>query len=135
MAEKGKLNLLSIPAGARILIGAPSHPMSSERLERIRGALERVSGVSEAHIPLVFVKGKLDPPSQVLFVVLSSSQDPAETMDQLGRELSSVTPDGEYLDVIPIEESSPLLKPVRSSRCSLTGPSEELRPRAWWKLW
>ena len=59
-----------LPPGTQIFIGPPASPMPAERVLEIGNALSKRHGIAEAYLPQVYCKGKFDPPSQVLVVVM-----------------------------------------------------------------
>jgi hypothetical protein len=108
---------MKIPTGAKVYIGPPAHPMAQEVSSAIGKALRRIPEILEGHLPMVYIEGKIDPPAQVLVVVLGEgvpSQRP-----KIAEILRSILPTGFYLDVFEWRPSEPTLPTVRKTGCGL----------------
>ena len=68
--------ILSIPAGARIFLGQPATPMPDELVQRLRGLVQGIDAVREAHLPQCYSPTIVDPPNQVLVLVCDGSSRP-----------------------------------------------------------
>jgi hypothetical protein len=109
---------MNIPTGTKIYIGPPAKPMPVETREKITQALKNIEGIREAHLPQCYAEGVIDPSAQVLFLVVQAT-DVKTLVSTVQRNLSTVLPPDEFLDVFPLSENSPLLEPVRASQCRL----------------
>ncbi len=121
----------SIPAGSRILIGAPAEPMPSALREKLANGL-RDAGVIEAHLPMVHVMGRTGEPAEILAVVVEAGPHSGAVVEKIGTVLRNVLPQGSYLDVWPLRPGHSLLKTIRKTNCCVLGNPV---PKTWWKLW
>src|SRR5215467_7513996 len=64
------LNNMRIPGGTPVYIGPPAKPIPKQISDAIGTALGKIAEIEEAHLPMVYIKGHIDPPAQVLVVVL-----------------------------------------------------------------
>lgn len=55
------VDLLHIPAGSEVFVGAPSTPMPLKRVQAITKVLSETEGISEAHLPQCYVEGVIEP--------------------------------------------------------------------------
>ena len=55
-------------------MGPPAKPIPKEMSDAIGAALGRVTEILEAHLPMIYIKGQIDPPAQVLVVVLGENR-------------------------------------------------------------
>ena len=128
-----------MPEGATLFIGAPSEPaISAEAVRLLAAAVTATPGVTEAHLPQVFIPTVSEAPRQILVLALAPGSDPAIVMNVLAPRIRAVVPDDTYLDVWPVGSDHPILIPVRNAGCQIVGkPNASLRSRArpWWKLW
>jgi hypothetical protein len=69
---------LKIPGGTPIYIGPPAKPIRKEVSDAIGTALGKIAEIGEAHLPMVYIKGHIDPPAQVLVVVLDENAPSAQ---------------------------------------------------------
>ena len=73
---------VTLPAGSKMLLGAPAEGPSMEDLEALCLSLKDLTAATEAHLPLVYWKGLGDAPQLMLAVV------PAEGADLAGLQRS-----------------------------------------------
>jgi hypothetical protein len=122
---------LSIPAGAQMLIGAPSKPMSRERSDAISRLVSSIEGIVEAHLPQCFAVG-MEKPGQILVVAIDPATDQRSVLKYLDDGLSRIIPPNEYLDVWPLAPNNELLNKVRPAACQI---ASAVQRRPWWKFW
>ena len=120
----------TISAGSQVFVGAPAHPLPAERVRRLSAMLSELAAVEEAHLPQCYIPGRIDPPAQVLMVVLAASADVASTMETIIARLNGMLPEGVHLDVLHLSRQHELLPFVRKAGCVLV-----TRTRPWWRLW
>lgn len=113
------VDILNIPAGSEVFVGAPSVPMKLVRFNAIAKAVLQTPGISEAHLPQCYVEGVTPNPAQVLLVVFTSEVDANFVLDQLFAELEKVIPESELIDVWPASLEMPLLETVRNAGCKI----------------
>jgi len=61
---------LSISAGTAVMLGRPAQPMAQALSASIAQLVRGIAGIREAYLPHCFIKGVVEPPTQVLVVVL-----------------------------------------------------------------
>ena len=123
---------ISVPSGAKILIGAPAHPMPKARSHEIAQMVAGINGILEAHLPQFFIVGVSERPAQVLFVSLDESANKDSVLGRIGDGLIRVLPKGEYLDVWPIDHNDSILVEVRQAGCEIFRSTPR---KPWWKFW
>ena len=93
-----------------------------------------IPGIREAYLPQCYVKAVVEPPAQVLVVVLEDAADRQSVLDAIGQGLTRVLPQGAHLDVLPMADSDGLLSTVRGTRMHIhCAPPPEKKP--WWRFW
>jgi hypothetical protein len=65
---------MKIPAGTTAYIGPPAKPIPKQISDAIGLELGKIPGILEAHLPMVYIKGMIDPPAQILAVVLEENK-------------------------------------------------------------
>ena len=121
---------LSVPRGSQVFLGAPANPMDENLSAAIAGAVEDIVSVSEAHLPQAYVKGVIDPPAQVLVVVVEREDNLDSALAETDRAIKSILPADHHLDVLPLLPDNDLLQSVRAAECVIKSPSKQGR-----KLW
>ena len=96
--------------------------------EMVRG----IVGIREAYLPQCYVKTIVEPPAQILVLVLDDAADHQSVLDSVGQGLTHVLPQGMHLDVWPLSQGG-LLDTVRSTRMSIHCPTPSER-KPWWKI-
>lgn len=116
------------------MLGRPVNPMSQSLSEAIGAMVRGITGIREAYLPQCFVKAVVEPPAQVLVVVLDDRADRQSVLDAVGQGLTRVLPQGMHLDVLPMTSGDGLLSTVRGTRMHIhCSPPEQKKP--WWKFW
>ena len=64
---------MRIPAGAKLYIGPPANPIPKQVSDAIGMELGKIPEIQEAHLPMFYIKEHIDPPAQVLFIVLEEN--------------------------------------------------------------
>jgi hypothetical protein len=109
---------VNLPPGTPVYIGAPANPLPLELSRAIGDALGNIPGVVEAHLPLMYVKDKIDPPAQILVIVLEQ-QTPHHSLE-IKRALSRILPTDFPLDVFEVQPQHEVLPIVRKAKCALS---------------
>lgn len=65
---------MKIPGGTTAYIGPPAKPIPKQVSGAIGKALSEIPEIVEAHLPMVYIKGHVDPPAQVLVVVVEENK-------------------------------------------------------------
>jgi hypothetical protein len=103
--------------------------LSDSIAQMIRG----MAGIREAYLPHCVVKGVVEPPAQVLVLVLDTAADQQSLLDSVGDGLARILPQGMHLDVWPMNDRDSLLGTVRGTRMHIhCEPPPE--PKPWWKI-
>jgi hypothetical protein len=127
------MRLLNVPAGARVLLGAPAKPMPLALSNAIADLVLGIAGVQEAYLPQCFVTDAMEAPAQVLVLVLDGSANRQRVLEQVGEGLARVLPPGMYVDIWPMAGGSELLTAVRGTRTHVhCQPPPAKKP--WWKI-
>jgi hypothetical protein len=91
--------------------------MAQEVSRAIGTALGRIPEIREGHLPMFYVEGKVDPPAQVLVVVLEDGATSQQL--KIDEILRGILPTGSYLDVLEWRLNEPTLPTVRRTGTSL----------------
>ncbi len=120
--------MTQLPAGTKVSNGPPAKPMAAERSQAIGAALGKLAGLGDAHLPMVYIQGTIDPPAQVLFVVLDqNAPSQLRNIADAFRQIlpSEVSPYVFEPDVFEWRPDDTTLPTARSTGCALN-----LRPQA-----
>jgi hypothetical protein len=128
-----KIQPFVIGSGANVMIGAPARPIAPEPTAAIAEAVASVRGVTEAHLPQVYIPGVSEQPGQKLVLVLEQGTDPVRVMGDLGPLLHEIVPLGVHLDVWPVTSGHELLPAIREAGCRIFCRPSPQRP--WWQIW
>lgn len=124
---------LSIPKGTAVFLGRPAQPMAQELSDSIARMVREIVGIQEAYLPQCFVKAVVEPPAQVLVLVLDASTNEQSVLNSVGEGLVRLLPKGTHLDVWPMSDQDSLLGTVRGTRMHVhCQPPPERKP--WWKI-
>ena len=94
-----------------------------------------IAGIREAYLPQCFVKSVVEPPAQVLVVVLDDGADRQSILDAVGQGLTRVLPQGQHLDVLPMTSNDGLLSTVRGTQTHIhCTPPQERKQWRWWSI-
>jgi hypothetical protein len=100
--------------------------------ESIAEMVRTIPGIREAYLPQCYVKGVVEPPAQILVLVLDDASD-QRVLDEVGQGLARRLPQAMHLDVWPLTPGHSLLGTVRGTRTHLhCAPPPEKKP--WWKI-
>ena len=115
------MKLLTIPKDTTVYLGRPAKPIPQRLSDAIAEMVRGVVGVREAYLPQCYVKGIVEPPAQILVLVLD---DPADQnlLDSVGQGLAGVLPQGMHLDVWPLTDGHSLLDTIRGTGMLLHCP-------------
>ena len=86
-----------------------------------------------AYLPQCYVKDIVEPPAQILVLVLGDADDQT-VLDAVGQGLSRVLPQGVYLDVWPLSDGHSLLDTIRGTRMQI-GCAAASETKPWWRFW
>jgi hypothetical protein len=76
-----------IPGGLTVHMGKPAKPLAHDLVDKIAGLVAGMPGVLQAWLPQCYIKGVIDPPAQVVILVVGErSLDPAIDAE-LGRRI------------------------------------------------
>ena len=108
---------MKIPAGTAAYIGPPAHPVPKQISEAIAAALSKIVEINEAYLPMVYVKGYIDPPAQVLVVVLDENAPSLGT--KIAEALRAALPLNLHLDITELHPNDPKLPTIRATGTQL----------------
>lgn len=108
---------MKLPAGTKVYIGAPAHPLSPQLLQAIGAALGKLPEIREARLPQVYIPGEIHPSEQVLIIVVEdAAPSPAAKVNQA---LRAILPSNVDLLVMQWRPNNAMLPTVQSYGCAL----------------
>ena len=111
------LTTMKIPGGTTVYIGPPAKPMPKEISDAIGTAVGKIAEIGEAHLPMVYIKGHVDPPAQVLVVVLDENAPNPQA--KIMEAVRAVLPTNSYVDIIEFHPSDTNLPTIRATGTQL----------------
>jgi hypothetical protein len=108
---------MKIPAGTTAYIGPPAEPISQQISDAIGSELGNIPEILEAHLPMVYIKGQIDPPAQILFAVVEETSP--STQRKIVEVMRRVLPVNFYLDIAELHSRDPQLPAIRASGTQL----------------
>ncbi len=101
-------------------IGAPVTPLDDETTEHIALLVEAVDAIGEAHLPMVYIPGVIDPPAITLAILPRAGvQDIAGLAGVLSSALSLILEPGRQMLIIPMPPEGGLVQHVRQSNTQI----------------
>jgi len=91
--------------------------MATELSRAIGAAVGQMPEILEAHLPMVYIEKMVDPPAQVLVVVLREGATSRQT--KIKEILRGILPTGSHLDVFEWRQDEPTLPTVRLAGTAL----------------
>jgi len=125
--------MLTIPKGTSVYLGEPAKPMPQSLSDAIGEMVRSIAGIREAYLPQCYVKAIVEPPAQILVLVLDDAADHRGVLDSVGQGLTRVLPQGMHLDVLPLTDGHSLLDSVRGTRMQIHCPPPSVK-KPWWKI-
>jgi hypothetical protein len=110
-------HIMKIPAGTTGYIGAPAQPIRKEISDAIGSELGQIPEILEVHLPQVYIKGLIDPPAQILFVVVE--ENTPSLQGKIAEVMKRVLPPNFYMDITELHPSNPQLPAIRASGSQL----------------
>ena len=111
---------LRIPAGTKILIGRPAHPLSEDITSAIKQVIAALPGIQECHLSQIFVQGEMEVPTQALVLVIGANLALEGISKSVCIQLTKVLPKETQLDILPMETGNLLLLAVRKTNCQIS---------------
>lgn len=111
---------MKIPAGTSVYVGRPAKPMLASLADQISSGLADIPGILEAHVPQCYAKGLIDPPAQILVLVLPLGMSADTVVPGVLQTLRRILPRGTSMDVLPLDEKAPVLSSIRGAGCQLS---------------
>lgn len=108
-------DVLEIPAGSRVFLGAPANPISQEAVDLLRNLVSEEPGIIEAHIPQCYVPMMMTEPRQVLFIICSSRSSAERSVSSLTKHLTKAILLGGMIDIFPLTITHELVDTVRGA--------------------
>lgn len=109
--------MMKIAAGTEVYIGPPSKPIPKQISNAIGAGLSQIPEIVEAHLPMVFAPGHIDPAAQVLVVVLK--ENTASPQEKIADVLRVVLPENSHMDVMESHSGDALLQTIRLTSTQL----------------
>jgi hypothetical protein len=111
--------MTEVPVGSRILVGAPRVPLDPHVATIVRQAIMKVKEICEAHVPQILIEGTMEKPAKVVVIVVEAEQALVESVRVLMENLAGQLSAREYLDILPVTASNPLVESVRRSNTQI----------------
>ena len=108
---------MKIPAGTTAYIGPPAKPIPKQISDAIGTELGKIPDILEAHLPMIYIKGQIDPPAQVLVVVLEENKPSPQA--KITEMLKAVLPTNSYMDITELHPGDPKLPTIRATGTQL----------------
>jgi hypothetical protein len=107
--------------GDEVLIGAPAVPMSDAIFERLKQAVEADCRILFACVPQMYLRGKIDPPGQVLCIVLGAENETSrdKILHSLTKRLQGSLGPGKHIDIFPMPLEHEWLTTIVDTGCVL----------------
>lgn len=109
--------IMKITAGTKIYIGPPAKPIPKQISDAIGRALSKISEIVEAHLPMVYIRGQIAPPAQVLVLVLEENTPSPQT--KIMEILGAVLPPNSHMDITEFHPGDPNVATVRATGTQL----------------
>ncbi len=107
--------------------------MPQENSAAIAEMVRGIPAIREAYLPQCYVQAVVDPPAQILVLVLDDPAD-QKTLDAVGQGLERILPPGIHLDVWPLDPNHDLLPTIRQTRMQPGGAAAPAAKKPWWKV-
>ena len=108
---------MKIPGGTAIYIGPPAKPIPKQVSDAIGLQLGKIAEIEEAHLPMVYIKGHIDPPAQVLVVVLDERAPSPQA--RIAETLGAVLPTDFHMDITELHPGDANLPTIRATGTKL----------------
>jgi hypothetical protein len=108
---------MKIPGGTTVYIGPPAKPIPKQISDAIGAALGKIVEIGEAYLPMVYIKGYVDPPAQVLVVVLDENTPSPHA--KITEVLRAVLPTNFHMDITELHPGDTNLPTIRASGTQL----------------
>jgi hypothetical protein len=104
---------MKIPADTTCYIVPPARPIAKQTFDAIGTALRTIPEIVEAHLPMIYIEGQIDPPAQVLVVVLEGNG--SSPLARISEVLRGVLPTDSHMDVTESRPGDPNLPTIRAT--------------------
>jgi hypothetical protein len=108
---------MKIPTGTTVYIGPPAKPMPKEISDAIGTAMGKIAEIREAYLPMVYIKGHVDPSAQVLVVVLDENAPSPEV--KIAEAVRAVLPTNSHVDIMELHPGDKTLPTIRATGTQL----------------
>ena len=109
--------MMKIPPNTTAYIGPPAKPMPKQISDAIGTALGMIPEIVEAHLPMIYIKGHIDPPAQVLVVVLQENRPSPQA--KIAKALRGVLPTNSHMDITESHREDSNLPTIRATGTQL----------------
>jgi hypothetical protein len=110
-----------VPKGVIYQVGKPAYPMPSNIRDEIKNAISTVKEIQEAHLPMIYIKGAIDPPSEVLVLVFDSDANIQHLLLTTNEKLEALLPKDKIINMLPLMQGNSMLPNIRKANCVLYG--------------
>ena len=108
---------MKIPAGTTVYMGRPAKPIPKQVSDAIGLQLGKIAEIEEAHLPMVYIKGHIDPPAQVLVVVLDEHAPSPQA--RIAETLGAVLPIDFHMEITDLHPGDKNLPTIRATGTKL----------------
>jgi hypothetical protein len=108
---------MKIPGGTTAYIGPPAKPIPKQVSDAIGTALGKIPEILEAHLPMVYIEGIIDPPAQVLVVLVEENRPSPQA--KITEAIRAVWPPDSHMDIIESQPSDATLPTIRATGTQL----------------
>ncbi len=115
-----------------VVVSKPGDPLPTEVRAKLREGLGACPDVAFAHLTEVEVRGRPEPPCQVLFVWLTPGalRSLRSALNLVSEVVARSIPEDRFLDVVILNSAAELVERVEAAGCLLVERDPEERRRA-----
>lgn len=119
-------------SGTKVWIGAPANPMPEARMTILRDSIQTNADVLFAYIPQMYIAAQIDPPRQVIYLVLrdAARNRLEQVMNALTALIHSRLPQGDFVDILPVFAGHSWMGDVIRTGCVLCVMDQDTHQRA-----
>ena len=108
---------MKIPTGTKAYIGPPAQAIPEQISGAIGVGLGKIPEILEAHLPMIYIKGLIEPPAQIFMVVVEEKKPSPQA--KILEVVRRVLPSGSYMDIGELYPGDPQLPAIRASGTQL----------------
>lgn len=127
------MECLSLPQGSTVFLGKAAKPMAQHLSDAIGDMVSKISHIREAYVPQCYVEGIVDPPAEILVLVLDGLENQPGVLRDVGSGLARILPSAVHLDVIVMNDRDKLLAMVRNAVPHIYRATTSQKKK-WWRF-